>query len=74
MDSIHHEYISISKGMIEALVTVEQLQIGTELDALNVENTTTLQGSVQQHRLIEKPNKSNRCSIWMRTKQYYKLH
>ena len=41
-----------TKGMIEPLVTVEQnqvqgqLQIGTELDALNVENTTTSQGNV----------------------------
>ena len=41
-----------TEGIIETLVTVdkdqvqEQLQIGTELDALNVENMTTLQGTV----------------------------
>ena len=44
--------------MIEALVTVDQgqvqgqLQIGTESDALNVENMTNLQGTVQQCRQV----------------------
>ena len=58
-----------TEGMIDALVTSDQdqvqgqLQIGTELDALNVENMTTLQETVQQHRQIEKLNKSHRCSI-----------
>ena len=41
-----------TEWMIEVLVTVdqgqvqEQLQMGIELDALNVENTTTSQGTV----------------------------
>ena len=69
-----------TEGTIEALVIVdqdqvqEQLQIGIGLEASNVQNTTTLQETVQQHRQIEKPNISNRCSIWMRIKQYCKPH
>ena len=69
-----------TEGMTESLVIVdqdqvqEQLQIGIEYDALNVENMTTSQRNVQQHRQLEKPNKSNRCSIWMRIKQYNKPH
>ena len=49
-----------TEGMMKALVTVdqdqvqEQLQIGIELDASNVGNMTTLQGTVHQHRQIEK--------------------
>ena len=63
-----------TEGMIEILVTVDQgqvqgqLQIGIELDALNVENMTILQRAVQLHRQIGTPNRSNRCSIWMRIK------
>ena len=69
-----------TEGMVEALVTVDQgqvqgqLQIGIGLDALNVENMTILQGTVQLYRQIGKQNRSNRCSIWMRIKQYYKPH
>ena len=69
-----------TKETLEALVTVDQdqvqgqLQIRIALDALNVENMTILQGIVELHRQIEKQNRSNRCSMWMRIKQYYKPH
>ena len=69
-----------AEGMIIVLVTVDQgqvqgqLQIGIGLDALNVENITILQGTAQIHRQMEKQNRSNRCSICMRIKQYYKPH
>ena len=69
-----------TEGMIKALVKVdqdqvqEQLQIGIGLDASNVGNMTILQETVWQHRQIQKQNKSSRCSIWMRIKQYYKSH
>ena len=67
-----------TEGTVEMLVTVDegqvqgQLQMEIGLDALNVENMTILQGTVQLCRQIEKQNRSNRCSIWMRIKQYYK--
>ena len=60
--------------MIEVLVTVYQgqvqgqLQIGIELDFLNVENMTISQGTVQLCRQIEKLKRSNRCLIWIRIK------
>ena len=67
-------------GMVEALVTVDQgqvkgqLQIEIGIDILNVENITILQGTVQLCRQIEKQNRPNRYSIWMRIKKYYKPH
>ena len=69
-----------TEGMVEALVTVDQgqvqgqLQIGIGLNDLNAENMTILHGTVCLHRQIEKQNRSNRYSIWMRIKQYYKPH
>ena len=69
-------------GMIEALVTVDQgqvqgqLQIGIELDPLNIENMTFCKGLSDyagKWRSRRNPT-SNRCSIWMRIKQYYKPH
>ena len=68
------------EGTVEALVTVDQgqvqgwLQIEIGLDALNVENTTILQGTVWLYRQTGKQNRSSWCSIWMRIRQYYKPH
>ena len=65
-----------TEEMIETLVIVdqdqvqEQLQIGIGLNASNVGNMATSQETVLQLRQIERQNKFNRCSIWMRIKQY----
>ena len=70
----------VIEGMVEVLVTVDQgqvqgrLQIEIGLDALNVENMTISQGTVKLNRQIGKQNRSSRCSIWMRIRQYYKSH
>ena len=68
------------EGMVEALVAVGQgqvqgwLQIEIGSDALNVGNVIISQGNVQQDKQIGKQNRSNKCSIWMRIRQYYKPH
>ena len=68
------------EGTVEALVTVDQgqvqgqLQIGIGSYALNVENMTILQGTVHLYRQIRKQNRSSRCAIWMRIRQYYEPH
>ena len=59
--------------MIEVWATVgqgealEQVQIETELGVSNV-------GNVQQGKRVGRQSKYNRCLMWKRTKQYYRLH
>ena len=66
--------------MVEVLVTVDECQVQgwlqTEIGsyALSVENMTILQGTVQLDRQVGKQNKYSKHSIWMRIRQYYKLH
>ena len=66
--------------MIEVWVIIgwdqvlEQVQLETELDVLNVGNTTILWGNVQQDKIVGRQNRYNRCLIWTKTKQYYRFH
>ena len=48
--------------------------MNTGLGVWNVGNMTILQGNVQQGKRVGRQNKYNRCLIWTKTKQYYRLH
>ena len=53
---------------------LEQVQIETTLGVLNAGSMTILQGNVQQGKRVGRQSKYNRCLIWMKTNQYYRLH
>ena len=68
------------EGMVEAPVIVDQGQVQGQLqieigsDALSVENTIILQGTVQLDKQVGKQNIYNKCLIWTRIRQYYRHH
>ena len=62
-------WVTIGPGQV-----LEQVQIEIELDVLNVGNITTLQENVQLDKWVGRQNKYNKCLIWMKIRQYYKLH
>ena len=63
--------VSVIIGQDQVL---EQVQTETGLGVSNVGSTTILQGNVQQGKRVGRQSKYSRCSIWMKTKQYYRLH
>ena len=53
---------------------LEQVQIEIGSDVSNVENMTILQENAQLDKYIGKQNRYKKCLIWIRIRQYYKIH
>ena len=70
----------ITRRTIEASVTVDQGQVleqvpmETESDVSSDEIMTISQDTAQQHKQTERYNKISKCSIWMKSRYYYRCH